>query len=339
MGNIALNKATSSNFSVLPFTPNKAVTGDASALNRWIGTVPGWIKVDLGNPYWVNSWIIKNMGIHSDWGSNYNMVDYKLQGSDVDSEDSGNWIDICSITNNSQNITQCNFIPCRYRYFRTYVTKGLQCNKSTAAIMEFELYEYTNLPYLSALTLTAGTLSPAFNKQVYKYTTKVPQGISQIAVTPTTTATNAIITVNDQIVQNQTQSQYIPINNTGTTDITVKVVVDGTYISEAYTITVTKEQVSQYLDNLVVNGAIRMMPAFNSLTSTYNVIVTAGRTSVTITPTAKTSGSTVNVSGRSVTSGQTSQPIDLLVGQNKILVYVENTSQQFIYTFNVNRPS
>ena len=61
---------------------------------------PIWLRVDLGAFYWINRWVVKQMGAVG-WSPNYNLTDYKLQGS----LDNANWFDIDTVTNNSANQT------------------------------------------------------------------------------------------------------------------------------------------------------------------------------------------------------------------------------------------
>jgi hypothetical protein len=339
LGNIALNKPTSSNFSVAPYLPYKVVTGNTSVQNRWVGSVPGWVKIDLGFPYWIDRWTLKNMGVNQIWSSNYNMIDYILQGSNIGTDNDSDWTSIYSVFNNSSNITSYSFTPCRYRYYRVYIKKGIICNTKVAAFSQLELYEYANPPYLSDLTISTGALSPAFNMKVFDYTVTASIATEAITVTPTTTTINGIITVNGETVPNGKQSQPIALSGSGTTTIKIVVSVEGGPVRETYTINVSKETISPYLKGLVVNGASRLNPSFKPTTTSYNTTVANGTSSVTVTPTAESAGATVLVNGEAVMSGQTSQPIDLHVGQNQILVYVEKASPQFTYAINVNRPS
>ncbi|MFZ5814412.1 MAG: tandem-95 repeat protein [Bacillota bacterium] len=64
--------------------------------------------------------------------------------------------------------------------------------------LAFETY-VTPLPnnaQLSDLTVSAGTLSPAFSSTTYSYTVVVPNGVTSLVVTPTTDDPNAIAKVN-----------------------------------------------------------------------------------------------------------------------------------------------
>ena len=327
MGNVALNKKASSNMSVAPFTPEKAVTGISTAFDRWVGTVPGWVALDLDYPFWINQWTIKHMGIITGWES-YIMKDYTLQGSD----DGDNWFDVSSITGNTQVTTEKDFSPCRYQYFRTYVSKGLAVNNSVASIIEFGLEEYSNSPYLTGLTTSAGTLTPSFYKQTFDYTLSVPQNQLQITVTPTTSASNATIKVNGQTVLNSHPSQTINLDN-DTTVITVVVSINNTSMKETYTITVSKNA-SPYIDDIIIPGATLAMK-FNSNITSYDAYVDDDVPFVIVTAVARTPSAVVNINGELVMSGEASKDILLEAENNLISVYVENTTQPIFYEINV----
>ncbi|WFR57580.1 cadherin-like beta sandwich domain-containing protein [Anaerocolumna sp. AGMB13025] len=329
MGNVALNKIASSNMSVAPFTPDKAVSGISAAIDRWVGTVPGFVTLDLGYPYWINQWTIKHMGCIAGWET-YIMKDYTLQGSD----DGENWTEVSSISDNTLVTTEMNFSPCRYQYFRTYVSKGLAVNNSVASIVEFGLEEYDDSPYLSKLTLSAGTLTPAFYKQTFTYTATVPQDQLQINVTPTTSAANATIKVNGQTVANSHVSQNINLDN-DTTIITIVVTINNTNIKETYTVTVIKNP-SPYIDDIIIPLA-SMTTNFNSNITAYEAYVDADVTGVNVTAIARTPAAVVNVNGKLLLSGESSGDINLVTGSNLISVYVEYAIQPIIYEINVIR--
>lgn len=79
--------------------------------------------------------------------------------------------------------------------------------------------------------------------------------------------------------------------------------------------------VSADLASLVVSSGA-LVPAFSSSTVTYAQRVSYDVASLTVTPTAVDSTSTIKVNGTAVTSGQASAPINLAVGNNTINVVV-----------------
>lgn len=83
---------------------------------------------------------------------------------------------------------------------------------------------------LSALSTTAGTLTPSFVANVYEYNTTATT--STVTVTPTATGT---ITVNGQGVTSGTASQSIPVGSSAITNITVTET-DSGKVAKTYTI-------------------------------------------------------------------------------------------------------
>ncbi len=348
MANIALNKPTDASSFVFPYNPAKSVDGIPTPLNRWVGSsplppepaiaAPVWLRVDLGTNYWINRWVIKQMGAVG-WPANYNLSDYKLQGS----LDNANWFDMDSVTNNSANQTDRAFTPRKARWVRAYVTKGLRCNANFASIVDMEVYDAPNAPLLTGLMLstTSGTgitLIPGFFSQTFSYTANVDSSVPSVNVTPTT-ATGTIK------VGNTGTPSGTPVNillNDGANTITVTVTSADNLMSETYTVIVNKA-VATYLSNLVVNG-IRgsMNPAFSKITMAYTANVAAGVSSVTVIPTTESTGATILVNNTyTVPSGGTSPALNLNVGQNMITIKVTapGGGSNQTYTVAVSRPS
>lgn len=347
MPNIALNKPADANSSVAPYLPGKAVDGVVTPLARWMGsspivpllaTEPNWLRIDTGAIYWVNRWVVRQMGALG-WSSNYNLSDYKLQGS----LDNLNWFDIDTVTNNSANQSDRNFTPRKIRWVRIFVTRGLRCNNNFASITDFELYDAANPPYLTGLTIQDGSsnvpISPVFSSAIYSYNATVGSTTSTVALTAIA-ANTATIKVNNTPV---TSGTPFSVNlNPGTNQITVQVTSQDGTMAETYTVVVTKPVKSAYLSAMTVNG-IRgaLSPNFSSTTMSYTASVAAGVTSVTVTPTAEDSQAVININTFSVLSGQTSPIVSLIVGTNTITVLVtaaDNSSHQ-TYTITVTRPS
>ena len=63
--------------------------------------------------------------------------------------------------------------------------------------------------YLSALTLSSGSLNPGFNKELLEYSVTVENSVTSIYVTPTAEDANATIKVNDKKVSSGVPSKYI----------------------------------------------------------------------------------------------------------------------------------
>lgn len=315
--NVALNKtATASNF-VMPYAASKAVNGIVNtSTDRWLtNAVPAWLRVDLGTTYCINRWVVRHLPVAGWQAPDYCLSDYKLQGSN----DNNAWFDLDSIVGNTTSVTDRTFAAASYRYVRVYVTKGLKTNTQLASLLEVEVYMADNVATLSNMTLSSGTLTPAFGSGVYTYTDNVPYTVSSITLTPIATDSRATITVNGTAVASGTPSAPITLNY-GTNTVTVQVTAADTATKLTYTTTVTRAG-SPLLANMIVNGLSTALP-FTSGTFSYTTAVGYDTSSVTISVAAQDSRSTITVNGTAVPSGGTSEPINLNVGSNTVTVIV-----------------
>lgn len=336
MNNVALNKTASSSSYVSPFAAGKAVDGTLTPLSRWLcDAMPCWVQVDLGTPYWIDRWIVKHMATVG-WATNYVMSDFNLQGS----MDNSSWFTMDTISGNSSSTTDRTIAPKQARYVKVNVTSGLRANKGVASIVDLQVIESSYNPYLANLTISNGTLSPAFNPKTFAYTDQVGNEVQSVTVTPTVQASGATVKVNNVAVSSGQPSQAI---NLQPGDNTITVAVTNGPITQSYTIIVTKlgQSAFTYLTNLVLNGprgTIPLDPTFDKNRFEYNA--SAGTAaSVTVTPTVEKPGSTVKVNDVSVVSGQPSQAISLSQGSNTINIQVtpESGGSPTIYKIYVTK--
>jgi len=194
---------------------------------------------------------------------------------------------------------------------------------------------------LSNLTLSSGTLSPAFASGTIAYTASVPNATASITVTPTTNDATATVTVNGSTVTSGSASGSIALavgSNTITTVVTAQ---DGT-TTKTYTVNVTRTPLSTdaTLSNLVLSSGT-LSPAFSGATSSYTATVSTATTSIAVTPTTNDGTATLTVNGTSQSSGTASSAIPLAIGNNTITVVVtaqDGTTTQ-TYTTTVTRPA
>ncbi|TGE39446.1 hypothetical protein E4K67_00035 [Desulfosporosinus fructosivorans] len=334
MSNIVLNKAADASSFVNPFIPAKGVDGSVAPLNRWLGSspvplsgapAPNWLRVDLGTNCWVNRWVVRQMG-GLGWSPNYNLIDYKFQGS----LDNLNWFDLDSVTDNSANSTDRMIIPSKVRWVRVYITKGLRCNTNFASIADFEVYDAPPTDStLSALSLNNGTtsfpLGQPFIKTTTTYTASVGFDTENITVIPTTTDPNATVAVNGVPVPRGQSSQ--PISLTAGVVTSVNAVVTPVIGDpQTYTVNVTRAS-SPYLTGLVIKSGrvtLTLSPTFNQNTFAYTT-TTSGTTSVLITATAEDTGATIKIKGTPATSG-VALTVPVSSGSNTIDIVVSSVS-------------
>jgi len=191
--------------------------------------------------------------------------------------------------------------------------------------------------YLSDLTISAGSLSPAFGLTTTSYTAIVGSNVDSITMIPTTDMSTASVAVNGTTVSSGSASQ--PINlSTGTNTITVTVTASDGSTTKTYTITVTRLSTND--DNLIglrlSQGALS--PAFASGTTVYTANVDNHISSLTVTPTTEDTAAIVKVNGAAVTSDSASQEINLSGGTATINIEVTAADGTTIktYTMTVN---
>jgi Tol biopolymer transport system component len=196
---------------------------------------------------------------------------------------------------------------------------------------------------LSSLTISSGTLAPAFDSDTTSYNASVAYAGSSITVTPTASEGHAAIKVNSVTVNSDTPSGAISLS-VGANAINVEVTAQDTTTTKTYTITVTRQPPSHDagLNWLVLsNGTLD--PSFANGTYDYAASVAEIVSSVTVTPTVNEHYATITVNGHPVTSGQPSQAIDLNIGANTITIVVtaqdETTTRTYTVTVTRQPPS
>jgi hypothetical protein len=222
---------------------------------------------------------------------------------------------------------------------------------STADITLFAQWASANAD-LSNLTLSDGTLNPAFSSATTSYTANVPNSTSSMTVTPTAADANATIQVRVNGGTYNTVASGSPSGslalNVGVNTIDVKVAAQDEVGAgrvrtpatlKVYTVSVTRAGNSNAdLSNLTASAG-PLSPAFDANTLSYTVNAPFSTTSTTVTPTASDPGATITVNGNPVTSGNPSGSIPLNVGNNIITVVVTaaDTTTMKTYTINVIR--
>lgn len=178
------------------------------------------------------------------------------------------------------------------------------------------------------------TLSPAFSPAQLTYTSNVPYTTDELSITPACDTT-ASVTVNGTVVTSGIHSQKFPMN-VGNNTLTIVVTADDA-TTTTYTVTVIRAaSPNAYLKNLHANN-VTLSPAFLYTTTSYTATVTAS--SIRLIPTAADPGASITVNSAPVSSGTTSAPISLSMGDNTITTVVtaaDGTSTQ-TYTLTVTR--
>jgi gliding motility-associated-like protein len=185
---------------------------------------------------------------------------------------------------------------------------------------------------LSALSLSAGTLSPAFSASTSTYTANVGSSTTSIKLTPTLVDPAATIKVNGTAATSGSATGDISLAP-GDNTITIEITAADHVTVKTYTVTVTRavpvvSSVST-LSNVVLSAG-NLNPVFQPNTLSYTALVSNTTNNITITPTATNANATVMVNTAPVASGTASSLINLNVGLNNITTVV--TAQDGVST-------
>jgi len=96
---------------------------------------------------------------------------------------------------------------------------------------------------LSGLSVSSGTLSPAFASGTTSYSVTVPNSVSQFQVTPTVSHVNSVIRVGESTVTSGNTSNWVSLS-VGANNVAVAVTAEDGVSSTTYVVTVTREALS-----------------------------------------------------------------------------------------------
>ena len=195
--------------------------------------------------------------------------------------------------------------------------------------------EGSNNADLANLSLSAGSLSPAFSSGQASYVATVASSVSSIALTPTTDDANATVTVDNVAVTSGVATAPIALNF-GSNTIAVRVTAEDGTTSNTYTVEVTREASTDANLSALSISSGTLDPAFASGTTSYTVEVPNSAALVAITPTVADANSTVEVGGNAVTSGTASPMLSMSVGSNPVAVLVRAQDGTTTKTYTVD---
>ncbi len=205
------------------------------------------------------------------------------------------------------------------------------------AIRKQDQYIPSNDASLDGITLSHGTLSPAFRSDETDYTASVVNGVTSIRVTPTMEADSFVtVTVNGVRVASGAESGDISLA-TGNNKITLLATAEDGETKKEYTIIVNRSLSDDARLSQMTLSHGTLDPEFDSSREVYAAI--AGQSEITVTPTLADDRATVTVDGMTVTSKTASQPIPLNLGsvnEIKVVVTAQNGTTK-TYTINVTR--
>ncbi len=161
---------------------------------------------------------------------------------------------------------------------------------------------------LSNLTISSGTLTPAFASGTTSYTDSVANSVNSVTVTPTVNQANATVKVNGTTVSSGSASGSISLSVGSNTITTVVTAQNGT-TTDTYTITVTRADASPTYTLTITssNGTVAKDPSQSTYTS---------GTSVSLTATANTGYTFSSWSGDATGSAN---PLTVTMSANKTI--------------------
>ena len=203
---------------------------------------------------------------------------------------------------------------------------------------------------LSGLTLSPGTLNPAFDTATTSYTAGVENGVSQVTVTPTTSNSNASVSyldVNDDALTDADPgaANFQVALSTGANVVKVKVTAEDGTTTKTYTLTITRSTLQPNDANLsglaISPGTLN--PAFDSATTNYTAGVASGVTRVTVTPTTSNSNASVSYLDALTDADPNTAgfQVALSTGANvvKVKVTARDGTTTKTYTLTITRPT
>ncbi len=184
---------------------------------------------------------------------------------------------------------------------------------------------------MSTLSVSQGTLMPAFSPDVFKYSASVNYMDSTFDLTFSPSSSKAVCIVNGEVVTGNTARVPLAV---GTNTIVVSVTAeDGTMRS--YTIVVTRAEAASApdLQSLALSSGT-LSPTFAKDTISYTASVAYPVSSVNLTAALTSSFSTMTINGQNVASG-TPIAASLNVGANLIPIVVtaqDNSTKTYSVT-------
>jgi len=190
---------------------------------------------------------------------------------------------------------------------------------------------------LADLEISSGSLIPVFGADTLSYSVSVVNSVTDITLMPTANSSNFPLTVNGVLHTSGTASAPIPLS-VGDNVIPVAVTSADGMESRTYNVTVNRApNENASLSGLAVSDG-SLSPSFNAAIIAYDVNVANSVSSITFSP-SSVAGATITVDGAVVSSGATSSPVSLLVGDN--IVEIDVVSEDGLvttkYTMTVNR--
>ena len=188
---------------------------------------------------------------------------------------------------------------------------------------------------LTALELSAGDLSPAFDPDVLEYVADVPFSVTSVNVSPSLEEEGATALVDGQVVASGAPSAEVALTMFETPIEVVVSSSDG--LGRTYVVLVRRPSV--LLQDLQLSSGT-LSPAFDPNVTEYDVQTNFLTPSLVVTATSDDPSANLRLQGDPLASGEASSPLPLAVGGNTIDVDVSlDKGETRKYRLSVTRAS
>ncbi|MBP7933465.1 MAG: cadherin-like beta sandwich domain-containing protein [Phycisphaerae bacterium] len=189
---------------------------------------------------------------------------------------------------------------------------------------------------LTNLTLTPGTLVPAFDADTPTYLVDVDSDTSTIQVVPTLRDVRGILKLNG--IQQQSTAPFVLDLAVGANVLTIETISENRSFRRDYQVTISRAaSTDATLATLAVTPG-ELSPTFDTNVTSYTVAMEYAIPVIGITPTAAEANATITVNGTAQVSG-TITVLPVAVGSNSfsIVVTAPDGTTQKSYTLTVTR--
>jgi hypothetical protein len=206
--------------------------------------------------------------------------------------------------------------------YRITVSRGVSANRN-----------------LQSLTISSGTLSPAFSANNLDYTVNVASTVISVTVRPTLADSTATMTVNGQATNSgQTRTIQLGTPNSTTPIIIIVTAQNGT--QNTYTVGISRAALGGNNNLQSLTGSPgSLSPSFSASRTSYTMDVGSTVSSVTVTPRLQDTSATMTVNGQTTTSGQNRSVTLNGPGSNTVInvVVTAPNGAQKLYAVTVSR--
>lgn len=152
-----------------------------------------------------------------------------------------------------------------------------------------------------------------------------------MTATPSDERSEIEIKLNGEVIENESDAEWIAGSNTLTIKVTGTV---GPGVSSTtYTVTVTRDAIKNTLSGLTI-GALTLTPTFDSATTSYAVTTSNNTNKVTATPTSEDAEITILLGDEEI-ENESSPTWEL--GENTLTITVTGDAGDKVYTVTVTK--